>query len=172
MNRIILALFGLALASGCARHPSVAPIPAPPPPPSAAERYAALPDTAVCVVDRTTRRSLRSLAGKIESDGQVVVLVAGRIQKLETLHPIGVAAGYAARESWVVAGEPLNIQGRRYEKVGPERLIGLEQVQHAADYRSIPLFTDPNDASPPKAFYLPIRPGCVFQAYVRSDLLR
>ena len=35
-----------------------------------------------------------------------------------------------------------------------------------------PLRPDPNDASPPKAFYLPVRPGCVFQAYVRSDLLR
>jgi hypothetical protein len=171
MNRIIL-LFGLTLASGCARRPSVAPMPAPPPPASAAERYAALPDTAVCVVDRTTRRGLRSLAGKVEADGQVVVLVAGRIQKLETLHPVGVPAGYAARESWVVAGEPINVQDRRYEKVGPERLIGMEQVQRTAEYRAIPLFTDPNDASPPKALYLPLRPGCVFQAYVRSDLLR
>jgi hypothetical protein len=170
MNRISLSLLGLALAGACAHNPPAAP--GPPPPPTAAERYAALPDTSVCVVDRTTRRGLRPLAAKVQPGGQVVVLVSGRLQNLEDLHPIGIAAGYAARESWVTAGEPLTIQGRRYEKAGPARLIGLEQLQQSGEYRSIPLFVDPKDPSPPRAFYVPLRPGCVFQPYVRSDLLQ
>jgi hypothetical protein len=170
MNRISLSLLGLALVGACAHNPP--PEAGPPPPPTAEERYATLPDTSVCVVDRTTRRGLRPLAAKVEPGGQVVVLVSGRVQKLEELHPIGIVAGYAAHESWVTSGEPLTIQGRRYEKVGPARLIGLEQLQHAGDYRSIPLFADPNDPPPPRAFYVPLRPGCVFQAYVRSDLLQ
>ena len=82
------------------------------------------------------------------------------------------AAAVERHRALMFAGEPINVQDRRYEKVGPERLIGMEQVQRTAEYRAIPLFTDPNDASPPKALYLPLRPGCVFQAYVRSDLLR
>jgi hypothetical protein len=172
MNRIVLVVAALALGGACAHKPSVAPTPAPPPPPSAAERYAALPDTAVCVVDRTTRRGLRLLEGKVESEGHVVVLVSGRIQKLESLHPVTAAAGYAARESWAISGDPLNVQGRRYEKVGPERLIPYDQLQRADDYRAVPLFADPKDPAPPRALYLPLRPGCVFQPYVRADLLR
>lgn len=173
MNRIALALLGLALAGACAHNPQVAPSPAPPPPaPSVAERYATLPDTAVCVVDRTTNRGLRSLAAKVEPDGRVVVLVGGRLQTLDELHPVGLVAGYAAREPWLLSGEPLTIQGRRYEKVGPERLIRMDQLQRADEYRSIPIFSDPNDPPPPRAIYVPMRPGCVFQAYVRADLLR
>lgn len=170
MTRISFAILGLALMGACAHHPPAAS--GPPPPPSEAERYAALPDTSVCVVDRTTRRGLRALDAKVETGGQVVLLVSGRVQKLEDLHPIGIVAGYAARESWVTSGEPLAIQGRRYEKAGPARLIGLEQLQHSGDYRSIPLFVDPNDPAPPRAYYVPLRPGCVFQPYVRSDLLQ
>jgi hypothetical protein len=170
MNRISLSLLGLALAGACAHNRPAAS--GPPPPPTAEERYATLPDTTVCVVDRTTRRGLRPLDAKVEPSGQVVVLVSGRVQTLEDLHPISPAAGYAAREAWVTAGTQLTIQGRRYEKVGPPRLIPLEQLERSGEYRSIPLFSDPKDTPPPRAFYVPLRPGCVFQAYARSDLLQ
>lgn len=172
MNRIILTVACLTFAGACAGHRPVVPVPAPPPPPSELARYNALPDTAVCIVDRTTRRGLRELAGKVQPDGEVVVLVAGKVQSLDSLHPIAAPAGYAARESWVVSGDPLQLQGRRYEKVGPERLIPLAQIERAEEYRAVPLFSDPNDPAPPRALYVPLRPGCVFQAYVRSDLLQ
>jgi hypothetical protein len=172
MNRIVLVMAIAALGGACAHKPSIAPTPAPPPPPSPAERYAALPDTAVCVVDRTTQRGLRLLEGKVEGDGKVVVLVSGRIHDLDSLHPVAAASGYAGREAWALAGDPLTVRGRRYEKVGPERLIPYDQLQRFDDYRAVPLFADPKDPAPPRALYLPLRTGCVFQPYVRADLLR
>lgn len=172
MNRIILAVLALVSTGACARNPATAPRPVPPPAPAAAEQYASLPDTAVCIVDRTTRRGLRSLSARVEPDGQVVVLIAGQLEKLSDLHPIELAAGYAAREPWVTSGEPITVQGRPYEKVGPERRIPLEQVERSDEYRTILVFSDPNDPAPPRALYIPLRPGCVFQAYVRADLLR
>jgi hypothetical protein len=172
MNRILLAVAATALVGACASNAPVAVQPEPAQPPSAAERYATLPDTSVCVVDRTTRRGLRPLAAKVDPDGKVVVLVAERVLGLDELHPVEAAAGYAANEHWVTVGEPINLLDRRYEKVGPERLIPLEQLERAGEFRAIPVFADPSDPAPPRAVYLPMRPGCVFQAYVRSDLLR
>lgn len=169
MNRTFLAATLLA-AAACAPPPP--PPPAAPPEPSLEERYAAMPDTTVCVVDRTTRRGLRELAAKRHPERGVVLLISGELQQLDELHPVGIVAGYAAREPWVVAGEPVPLLSRRYERVGPERLIPLSQVQQVTEYRAIPVFADPNDPTPPRAIYVPMRPGCVFQAYVRSDLLR
>ena len=172
MNRIFLAVAGTALAGACASNSPVTARPEPARTPSAAEQYAALADTSVCVVDRTTRRGLRPLAAKVEPDGKVVVLVAERVVGLDELHPVQAAAGYAANEHWVTAGEPINLLDRRYEKVGPERLIAFDQLERAGEFRAVPVFADPSDPAPPRAVYLPMRPGCVFQAYVRSDLLR
>lgn len=173
MVKLRLVLSGTALAwaaAACGSAPRA--VPAPTPEPGVEQRYAALPDTTVCVVDRTTERGLRDLAAKRQPDGDVVLLVSGKLQTLDALHPVGLVAGYAGREPWVAAGEPINLQGRRYEKVGPERLIRLDQVYRRDEYRAIPVFADPNDPAPPRALYVPIRPGCVFQAYVRADLLR
>jgi hypothetical protein len=177
MKRTAPSLLGVVLlaaaAGACGRRAPEAPAgPTPEPQPTLEERYAAMPDTAVCVVDRTTQRGLRKLEAKKSPDQGIVLLVAGEIRPLDELHPVGVMAGYAGRESWLSAGEPIALQGRRYEKVGGERQVQPEQLQQLEEYRAIPVFADPSDVPPPRAIYVPVRPGCVFQAYVRADLLR
>lgn len=168
-RRAGLLLLGCALA-GCAHHPSSS-APSPDGGPSEAARYAALPDTSVCVVDRTATRGLRALDAKRDAEGQPVLLVSGHIEPLAKVHPVSVVAGYAGNEPWLADGSPITVQGRRYVKVGGERLVPLDQLQQSGDVHAVPVFSSPSEARPPKAVYLPVRPGCVFQAYVRADLL-
>jgi hypothetical protein len=174
MNRIRSAIvLSLAAALGaCAHHRAPPPTAAPTPrEPSAAERYAALPDTSICVVDRSTSRGLRSLPAKRDAGGHVVVLASGAIRPFSELHPVNATAGYAGRETWLTGGAPITVEGRAYVKVGGERLVPFDQVQRVADYAAVPVFASPSDTQPPKAVYVPVRPGCVFQAYVRQDLV-
>src|SRR5215213_3837537 len=76
MNHVRLAVVtALAtLAGACGRPtPPPAPAPVPPAPPPAVMQYAALPDTVICVVDRTTDRGLRDLQAKRGPNGGVVL---------------------------------------------------------------------------------------------------
>lgn len=159
-----------ALLWGCAGRSSETPSPSGPSVSGAA--YEALPDTLICVVDRTTDRGLRNLAAKRGPNGEVLLRVAGETLPLERVHPVGVVAGYGGNESWVTAGEAVRLQERRFVPAGGERRVGLEQLTQSGEYRAIPVFADPNDAAPLDAIYLPSRPGCVFRAYVREDLMR
>lgn len=166
---LALALGTSACGGGRERVESAGgPSPAGPP---AAERYAALPDTLICVVDRTTTRGLRDLSAKRTPQGEVVLLVSNQIRPLDELHPVNLIAGYAGRESWFTSGEIITHAGRRYSKYEGERRVPMEQVTQVGEYRAIPLYAGPGD-SPPPAVYVPVRAGCIFQAYIREDLLR
>ena len=173
MNLIRLAIGTafITLATACGRTPPPAASP-PPSGPSVSQQYAALPDTAVCVVDRTTERGLRDLQAKQAANGSVVLLVDNRIQNLESIHPVGVTAGYAGQEVWYTRGQPVTLQGRSYVKFGGERRVPLDQLRRVGDYQGIPLYSAPADTLRPQAVYVPVRVGCIFTAYVREDLNR
>lgn len=162
---LVLALAaGLAGCGGRSAETTDSPVPG-------AAAFQALPDTTVCVVDRTTQRGLRNLAAKRGAGGEALLRLGGEIVPLNRVHPLGVVAGYAANEAWVASGDPIRLDGRRYLPVGGERLITIEQLQQSGEYQAYPYFADPNDAAPLDAVYLPSRPGCVFRAFVREDLM-
>lgn len=166
----LAALAALALPAACGRAPE--PIAAPAPTaPGVADRYAALPDTTVCVVDRTTDRGLRDLAAKRDGD-RVVLLVDDQIRALDELHPISLVAGYAGRETWFARGQPVTAHRRQYLKYRGERRVPLDKLKRLGEYQGIPLFAAPNDTVPPPALYVPIRLGCIFQPYLRDDIFR
>src|SRR5690606_20532508 len=104
------------------------PAPAPAAPPDEAARYAAFPDTLVCVVDRTVDRGLRDLPAK-KGDGEVVLLVGGEIRPLAELHPVNLIAGYAGREPWFTDNHPIAVEGQRYRKYGGERRVPIESLR-------------------------------------------
>ena len=97
--RVLFAMLGCMVMIGCATRQLS------PAAPSAPPEYVALPDTAVCVVDRGATAGLREIPAKVGSSG-VVLFVDGQILPLETVHPINVIAGYAGREAWLTRGEP------------------------------------------------------------------
>jgi hypothetical protein len=169
---VVTALVTIAGACGSSTPPPRAPAPAPPTGPSVAQQYALLPDTAVCVVDRTTDRGLRDLQAKRAADGSVVLLIDNRIQPLDEIHPVGVTAGYAGQEIWYTRGQPVTLQSRSYMKYGGERRVPLNQLRRVGDYQGIPLYSAPADSVRPQALYVPVRVGCIFNAYVREDLYK
>ena len=176
MNALRLAALTATIlaATACGRDPLPMPGPSPAPPsPSAAARYAALPDTTVCVVDRTTDRGLRDLPAKRAEDGAVVVLLSDQIRPLEELHPTGLIAGYAGQEPWFTRGQNVTVQSRAYIKYRGERRVPLDQLRRLGEYQGIPLFGPPGEtAAAPQAIYVPVRVGCIFQAYLREDVYR
>jgi hypothetical protein len=137
---------------------------------STPERWATLADTTLCVVDRSSPSGLRELAAKMESDGRVVLLENRRIVPLEDVHPVSLLAGYAGREPWIAGGTPIQHAGRRFIKTGGERRVPMNLLRRVGDHQGALLFASPEESSP-EAVYVPLRPGCVFQAYVREDLL-
>lgn len=162
----------VALAAACGRTPPPRTGPPASAGPSSAQQYAALPDTTVCVVDRTTDRGLRDLQAKQSTNGSVVLLVDGEIQALESIHPVGVTAGYAGQETWFTRGQPVALRGLSYVKYGGERRVPLDQLRRVGDYQGVPLYSAPADTVRPQAVYVPVRVGCIFTAYVREDLNR
>ena len=170
--RLAVATALVILAGACGRTPP--PVVAPPAPsgPSIPQQFAALPDTAVCVVDRTTERGLRDLQAKRGANGGVVLLVDNQIQPLEAIHPVGVTAGYAGQEIWYTRGQPVSLQSRSYMRYGGERRVPMNQLRRVGDYQGIPLYSAPADSVRPQAVYVPVRVGCIFSAYVREDLYR
>lgn len=167
LHRLVAA--AALTAAACAR-PAPGPERAPLPPAEAAG-YSALPDTVVCVVDRNTARGLRPLQAKRGADGQVLLRVGAEVLPLDRVHPVSLMAGYAGREPWYLSEAPISLDGRRYVRVQGERKIPLERLHQYEEMNAIPVFADPSDEPPPEAVYLPVRPGCVFQAYVREDLM-
>ena len=163
-----------ATACGGRAVPLPAPSPAPGPAPSGAtQRYAALPDTTVCVVDRTTDRGLRDLPAKRSENGSVVVLINDQIRPLEEVHPTNLIAGYAGQEPWFTRGQNVSVQSRAYIKYRGERRVPLDQLRRLGEYQGIPLFGPPAEtAAAPQAIYVPVRVGCIFQAYLREDVYR
>jgi hypothetical protein len=166
LRNFLLLAIALPLAACGGPPPSSGPAPVGP-----SRAYAALADTLVCILDRTTATGLRDLPAKIGEDGPVVLL-DGQIQPLQTLHPVNVIAGYAGREGWLTRGDPLVFGERRYIRTGGERRVARDLLTRAGEHMGILLFAGGQDATPYDALYVPTAPGCIFQAYVREDLLR
>lgn len=161
----VLLLAGIAfLGIGC--QPPVSA-----PPPAVPSAYAVLPDTLVCVIDRSTPRGLTEIPAKVGEAG-VVLLADGQVQPLEVVHPTNMIAGYAGRETWLTQNEPISLDGRRYLRTGGERRVAIDLLVRAGEFRGVLLFAGQEDSPPVDALYVPTAPGCIFQAYVREDLMR
>jgi hypothetical protein len=156
---------GMLVLAACAPRTAADAAPRPP------ADYLALRDTAVCVVDRSSQRGLRTLGAKVGASG-VVVFSDGAVRPLESVHPVGVIAGYAGREPWLTRGDPISFDGRRYSRVGGERRIGEQLLERVGEHQGILLFAGHEDPAPRDALYVPTAPGCIFQGFVREDLIR
>jgi hypothetical protein len=159
------ALTGILVMAACAPRTS-APAAARPP-----ADYLALRDTTVCVVDRSAPSGLRGIDGKVRG-GEVVFFTGGAVRPLEQTHPVSVIAGYAGREGWLTRGDVINHDGRRFARVGGERRIGMELVRRVGEHQGVLLFAGRDDTPPLDAIYVPTAPGCIFQGFVREDLIR
>lgn len=58
-------------------------------------------------------------------------------------------------------------------RYGMVRRVQSHDLARVGEYGGVPLFVDVGDpARPPEIVYVPVRPGCEFQAYMRELRLR
>jgi len=159
---LLIAVFALTAVTACAgMMPGAGPSMA---------RWDAGTDTTLCVVDRTAPAGLRNIAARRDDRGALLVRDGRSVLPLEQAHPVNIMAGYAGEERWITGSAPVTHAGRRYIRTGGERLVPIDLLARTGDYQGVPLFASP-DQRTPEAVYIPLRPGCVFQAYIREDLL-
>jgi hypothetical protein len=119
--------------------------------------------TTLCVVDRSGSRGLRTVeVQKEEGTGRLFIREKGKRRLL----PVSKEGGYAAKEAWFQGGAAIRQYSRRYVKYGPRRTVQAAALTRGADHEGIPVFLDRNDTQRPRALYIPVQPGCVFQPYV------
>jgi len=159
---LLMPLLALAALGACAgMMPGAGP---------SAARWDAAADTSLCVVDRTAPAGLRNIAARVDDRGAVLVRDGRTVLPLEQAHPVNIMAGYAGEERWVTGTTPVTHAGRRFVRTGGPRLVPINLLTRVGDYQGVPLFASPDERTP-EAVYVPLRPGCVFQAYIREDLL-
>lgn len=143
---LVAAALGAALVSG--------------PPPAAARgaAHAGLDSLRVCVL---VGDSLREVPGTTDPATGDTLTVAGRPFAEATL-----SGRYAEREDWYVQRLPLTLQEHWTVKFGGLRVVPPELLAFAGHHEGVPLFVATGAyVTVPPIFYVPVRPGCVFQPY-------
>lgn len=156
-----VVLLAAVLCAGC-----YLPCPQPVAPPSAPPA-----PTPMVVVDPPRLCVLR--------DGQLAeVVVEYRLATSDSVYqgvPVEQAFplsdGYAQPHEWFRRSEPVEVRGRRYDRIGPSRYLPPRDLVRAGEYRGVPVFMARDEPGEPDHVYLPIRPGCEFQAYRYTDTL-
>jgi hypothetical protein len=131
-----------------------------PSPAAAQEAATAGPDSLrVCVLVGDSLREVPATRDAATGD----TLVAGG-RRFREAYPAG--KGYAEGATWYAATSRLVIGKRRHEKIGQPRLIAPGLLALAGHHEGVPLFVEAGaDVTVPPFYYVPVRPGCVFQAY-------
>jgi hypothetical protein len=166
------------LIAGCApRAPSPPPAPVPVPAPAVAgadttPRIGAQgADMEPCVLRHECLLYCVVRDGRLQTVGMLYDAATGdslyRGQRLSQAFPVD--STYAGNASWYLETEPIYIADGRYMKYGRPRILGTTDVVPVATFRAVTVFAEPQ-AHPqkPEVIYVPTRPGCEFQPYVRG----
>ncbi|HEU0016544.1 MAG TPA: hypothetical protein VFQ45_22880 [Longimicrobium sp.] len=70
---------------------------------------------------------------------------------------------YAGGARWYIEGEVLPWQGRALARHGPPRELAPREVVRVGRYRGVPVYAAADGGG--TVLWVPVRPGCVFQAY-------
>jgi hypothetical protein len=127
--------------------------------PTAAPAPPPLMDIRVCVIDE--RGLLADVAAKFNPvNGDTTVAGKPFVEVYPT------EKRYAADARWYIDKSPLTIAGRRWVKYGLPRVIGSNELTHAANHEGVTVFVEAGVAlDRVEVIYLPVRPGCEFQPY-------
>jgi hypothetical protein len=157
-------VLGLAFAFGDLMPPPPPPPvepPPPPPPPPPAER-----EMEICVIDDMGNIQVVD-AIFLPETGDTMVVVDGQRRAFATVYPTD--ARYAAGQRWFVDNEPIHVMDQRYVKTGLPRIIQPQELTRVGEYQGVSVFAQPGAETPPAVIYLPVRPGCEFQAYQAEE---
>jgi hypothetical protein len=86
-------------------------------------------------------------------------------QPFASVHPT-TSPPYAAAAEWFIHPAPIAFREHYYLPYATPRIIAPDLLEHVGEYAGVPLFAEA-DAGEPEILYVPVRPGCEFQQYVR-----
>jgi hypothetical protein len=163
-----LLLVAAACGTGTRAVPDPAPPPPPAPPPAArppapppAQRPPALSTgIQVCIVENGAIRNVTARYNTHTGDSTV------NERPFSEVYPATV--GYAERAMWYINNEAITVNGRRYVKYGLPRILGINEIVPAIEYRGVMMFREAGEGSSELVLYVPVRSGCEFQPYVAS----
>jgi ABC-type phosphate transport system substrate-binding protein len=136
--------------------PAPAPVPAPEPP--APPAPATLTTVRVCLVREARMERVEAEVDPATGD----TTVAGRT----FLQAYPVTSEYASQARWYWDNVPITFDGRRYIKLGLPRVLEPSEVEPIGSYAGIAVFAEPRrQLGPADRLYVPVSPGCTFQAY-------
>ncbi|HEU0300605.1 MAG TPA: hypothetical protein VFR37_14140 [Longimicrobium sp.] len=83
-------------------------------------------------------------------------------------HVYPVTGEYAAVAGWFIHNEPITFHGVRWIRYGMPRVLGIPEITRIGEHRGVGVYLEMGQTVPVDVIYLPTRPGCEFQPYVRS----
>ena len=128
--------------------------------PRSAEELSEQQTTPVCVVEDGELRMITAAYHSARGD----TLVAGR--RFADVHP-AVTPPYAADAGWFQRSAEINVKGHLYTAYAQPRVIASNLLEPVGEFEGVPAFSEVGTGAEPEILYLPVRPGCVFQQYVR-----
>lgn len=167
----------LAALAACAPARPAPPPPAPPPPPPPAPSVAPPPPPAPAPARLDSVRTCAVRGGELVEVAGVInwattdTLVGGK--PFSNVFPL--TAEYAGVAAWFVNNEPFDYRGEicllKYGLPRTLRPAGLKRAPAA--HRGVPMFIEADDDERrPDVVYLPVTPGCWFQAYQWELVIR
>lgn len=96
--------------------------------------------------------TVHPVRGELTADGQ----------PLSRVSPDSV---YAAGAEWFERKEPILIRGVPHIPYGGPRALSASVLTRVGDYRGVPLFASTDEPRWSGFIFVPLRRGCVFQAY-------
>lgn len=167
MRAILFLIAALAAACGPRAVPPPEPAPAPATVSAGAQRPPPPASACQCAIPLCTVRN-----GGLVPIPALYNAMTGDTMTLDSL-PFSSAAPltgeYASVAGWYVDREPILFRGRPYTMYGRPRVLGIPEVVPVGSFDRVPVFAEAADtASASGTVYLPTRPGCEFQPYVRA----
>jgi hypothetical protein len=105
------------------------------------------------------------------STGDTLVVVQGQRRPFAQVYP-ATAPTYAAGATWFINNDAVMFNNREFVRYGVPRVISPAELQRVGDYRGVGLWAQTGATTPYDVVYVPIRPGCEFQAYQARTQLR
>lgn len=159
--------FGELMGAPAPVAPIAPPPPAPTPAPPAAPPAPVENAIRVCVVQNGMLTDVDAMYRP--ATGDTLVMSGGQRRPFGTVYGT-MAPSYAGAESWFINNETVRFNNRDYVKFGVPRIITPSELSRSGDVNGIGVWTQAGETSQ-NVVYVPIRPGCEFQAYqAREDI--
>jgi hypothetical protein len=121
----------------------------------------------ICVA---TESGFRNVAAVYRpGTGDTLVFVGGERRPFAEVH---TETAYAQGELWFAGRERVTHEGREYQPFGLPQVVQPGELIARGTYQAVPVFVQPNEATPADVLYFAVRAGCEVQPYRAVERIR